>query len=276
VSGWRYAGWRGPFYPKGLPQREELSYASQRLGAIEINGTFYSLQRPERFGAWYEQTPREFRFAVKGSRFITHMKRLGGGAAPLANFFASGVLRLDDKLGPILWQVPASFVFDAERIESFLACVPRDFAAAARLGRRHDRRLAARAWLRHRTNRPIRHALEVRHESFFCEELYAILRRHGVALVFSHTAGRWPYAEELTSDFVYLRLHGPSALYASNYDHRALARWARRVRDWRCGGRDVWVFFDNTDKRHAPGNAETLIARCARGPRPSSGRAARA
>jgi uncharacterized protein YecE (DUF72 family) len=168
VSGWRYAPWRGRFYPRGLPQRDELAYASERLGAIEINGTFYSLQRPERFATWYAQSPRDFRFAVKGSRFITHMKRLRDVGVALANFTASGVLRLEEKLGPILWQLPASFAFDAERVDAFLGRLPRDFAAAARLGRRHDRRLRARAWLRYRENRAIRHALEVRHESFFC------------------------------------------------------------------------------------------------------------
>ncbi len=279
VSGWRYAPWRGHFYPEGVRPRDELRYASERLDALEINGTFYALQRPERFGEWYAQTPRGFRFAVKGSRFITHMKRLEDTTTPLANFFASGVLRLEEKLGPFLWQLPASLRWDAERVDAFLGRLPRDFEAAARLGRRHDGRLKARAWLRFRTNRRVRHALEVRHESFLCEEMVRALRRHRVALVFSHTAGRWPYAEELTAGFVYLRLHGPGALYASDYDARARERWARRIETWCDGGqpddaetitdrtpprrerRDVWVFFDNTDKRHAPRDARALMER---------------
>jgi uncharacterized protein YecE (DUF72 family) len=282
VSGWRYEPWRRHFYPEGLPQRDELRFASEHLDAVEINGTFYSLQRPERFGTWYAQTPRDFRFAVKGSRFVTHIKRLRDVTVPLANFFASGVLRLEEKLGPLLWQLPRSFQWDAERVDGFLASLPRDFASAARLGHRHDGRLKARAWLRFRTNRRLRHALEARHESFFCDEMVRVLRRHRVALVFSHTDGQWPYAEELTADLVYLRLHGPGRLYASDYDEQAREHWARRIEAWRDGGepedaktiterrpprharRDVWVFFDNTDKRHAPHNAAALIERLAR------------
>jgi len=279
VSGWRYEPWRSHFYPAGLPHRDELCYASQQLDAVEINGTFYSLQRPESFGAWYAQTPPAFRFAVKGSRFVTHMKRLKDVAVPLANFFASGVLRLEEKLGPFLWQLPASVRFDPERLEVFLSSLPRDFAAAARLGRRHDHRLKARAWLRFRTNRRLHHVLEVRHESFLCDELVRLLRRHRVALAFSHTDSRWPYVEEVTADLVYLRLHGPGRLYASDYDASAREGWAERIEAWRGGGqpddadtiteqppprrrgRDVWVFFDNTDKRHAPHNAVALIER---------------
>jgi uncharacterized protein YecE (DUF72 family) len=282
VSGWRYPPWRGHFYPAGLPQRDELRFASARFGALEVNGTFYALQRPERFGEWYDATPRGFRFAVKGSRFITHTKRLADATVPLANFFASGVLRLDDKLGPFLWQLPASFRWDAARVDRFLATLPRDFEAAARLARRHDRRLRAPAWLGFDTNRRLEHALEVRHESCLCAEMVRVLRRHRVALVFSHTGGRWPYAEELTAGFVYLRLHGPGRLYASDYDASARERWVRRIEAWRDGGqpddartvtgrppprrqaRDVWVFFDNTDKLHAPRDAEALIARLRR------------
>jgi uncharacterized protein YecE (DUF72 family) len=285
VSGWRYAPWRGRFYPADLPHPLELRFAGERFGAIEINGTFYSLQRPERFARWHDETPRGFRFAVKGSRFITHMKRLEDVAVPLANFYASGVLRLEEKLGPFLWQLPADFPLDTERIERFLDLLPRDCAAAARLGRRHDERLPARAWLTYGANRRLEHALEFRHPSFLCADLVRIARRQRVALVFSHTAGRWPYVEELTAGFAYLRLHGPADLYASDYGRRAREEWARRIEAWAAGGepddarkitewdpparrgRDVWVFFDNTDKVHAPRNAVALIERLATGAR---------
>jgi len=277
VSGWRYDDWRGSFYPDHLPRSEELSYASSRFGALELNGTFYSLQSPESFGQWYAQTPRGFRFAVKGSRYVTHMKRIDDVATALANFFASGVLRLEEKLGPVLWQLPARLPFDADRLDRFLAQLPHDFSSAAKRARRHDDRLPHRAWLRFRTDRRIRHALEVRHESFLCPEFVDILRRHRVGLVASHTVGRWPYVEELTAHFAYLRLHGPGALYASRYDEQAIAYWAERAEAWQRGEepedaekitdrpppgrgrRDVWVFFDNTDKRHAPEDARALI-----------------
>jgi len=279
VSGWRYGPWRKSFYPEELRQREELSYASRQFGAIEINGTFYSLQRPERFGDWYACTPPEFRFAVKGSRYITHMKRLTDIDTPLANFFASGLLRLDDKLGPLLWQLPPDMRFDAARLEHFLSRLPRDFDAAADLARHHDDRLRSEPWLDYSRNRTLEHALEFRHESFMCNELVRMARRHDVALVFSHTDGRWPYVEEITAHFVYVRLHGPGELYASNYDARAEELWAERVLAWHSGSepgnavritarppprrraRDVWVFFDNTDKRHAPANARSLMQR---------------
>lgn len=285
VSGWRYSPWRGRFYPVGLPARKELAHASRRFDALEINGTFYSLQQPESFARWYEQTPRGFRFAVKGGRFITHMKRLANVRAPLANFFASGVLRLEEKLGPFLWQLPASFHWDEERLDAFLGLLPRSFSEAARLARHRDARTKGRAWLRYRHDRPLYHALEVRHESFFREDFAALLRRHRVALVASHTDGRWPYTEELTAGFVYLRLHGPGRLYASDYDSRALERWAHRIEAWQRGDqprdaetfsgrepprrrvRDVWVFFDNTDKVHAPANAERLRRRLGEPPR---------
>src|SRR6201987_1551004 len=135
ISGWRYKGWRGVFYPEDLPQKRELEYASRIFRSIEINGTFYSLQRPESFARWAEATPEDFVFAVKGPRYITHMRRLLEPRAPLANFLASGVLRLGPKLGPVLWQLPPSFRFDKARLEAFFALLPRDTAAAARLAR---------------------------------------------------------------------------------------------------------------------------------------------
>jgi uncharacterized protein YecE (DUF72 family) len=192
ISGWTYAGWRGHFYPRNLPKRWELEYASHRLNSIEINGTFYSLQRPDNFAAWREQTPDGFRFAVKGSRFITHMKRLKDARAALANFFAQGVLRLEEKLGPILWQFPASMRYDAGRFEEFMAMLPHDTSAAVELARQHDHRVEGRTWLESERKRNVAHAFEIRNESFLCDGFVRQLRRHNAALVFSDAGPHWP------------------------------------------------------------------------------------
>ena len=193
ISGWTYPPWRrGNFYPAKWPQKRELEYASRKVNSIEINGSFYSLQRPESYRAWYEATPADFLFSVKGGRFITHLKRLRDVAAPLANFFASGILLLREKLGPILWQLPPSFRYDPERLEDFFHLLPRDTRAAAELARHHDARLDGPAWTRTDRNRPLRHALEVRHDSFLDEKFIALLRRHYIALVVADTAANGP------------------------------------------------------------------------------------
>ena len=279
ISGWTYAGWRGVFYPKGLRARDELRHASRALNAIEINGTFYSLQRASSFERWYDETPRGFRFALKGSRFITHMKQLNDVRIPLANFFASGPLALEEKLGPILWQFSERMRFDAGRFEAFMQMLPRTTADAVRLGRRHDGRLKESAWLHPRADRTIRHAFEVRHESFRDDRFIELLRTHGMALVASDAAADWLYGEDVTSDFIYARLHGAEELYASGYTEAALDRWAARVRTWASGRepadaerlgssrapvrarRDVYVFFDNDRKVKAPFDARMLAAR---------------
>jgi uncharacterized protein YecE (DUF72 family) len=276
VSGWTYAPWRGVFYPKGLKREEELAYASAHLRAIEINGTFYAMQRPDTFASWASQVPADFVFAVKAPRFITHILRLRDPLVPLANFIASGLLRLDIHLGPILWQFPSNFRFDPARIVPFLKLLPRSTGAAAVLGRKHDNRLRAPAWLDVETSRPMRHAFEIRHESFLGQEFIDILRSHDVALVCADSV-RWPRLMDVTSDFVYCRLHGSGELYASNYDNAALDEWARRSKAWAAGGepadaervggrakfrkRDVFVFFDNDKKVRAPANAMELIRR---------------
>ena len=181
ISGWRYKGWRGVFYPKGLPQKRELEHAASIFRSIEINGTFYSLQRPENFTAWAAATPEDFVFAVKGPRYITHMKRLKDSETPLANFFASGVFRLGHRLGPILWQLPPNFSFEPKRIESFLKLLPRDTEKAASIARRHDKWLTSRAEVRPHVKMPLRHALEIRHESFRVKEFIELLRAYDVA-----------------------------------------------------------------------------------------------
>ena len=259
ISGWSYPGWRGKFYPKGLPQKRELEYAARQFASVEINSTFYRMQTPDAFAAWAAQAPEDFVFAVKGPRFITHMKQLNDVTVPLANFFASGVLRLGAKLGPILWQFSPRFRFDADRLAAFFALLPRDTKAAARLGRRHDHRLKAPAWLK-ADERPLRHAIEIRHDSFRSQAFIDLLRKHDVALVCADTV-EWPLLMDVTSDFVYCRLHGSEELYASGYDAAALDTWAARVVAWAEGARDVFVYFDNDAKVRAPVDAMGLMER---------------
>jgi len=262
ISGWRYPGWRGDFYPRGLPQRRELEYASRRLTSIEINGSFYSLQRPSSYVSWRDETPDDFVFAVKGGRFVTHLKRLVDAETPLANFFASGVLALGPKLGPILWQLPENLRFDADVLESFFELLPHTTTQAAALAARHDDKVKeGRALTETDADRPMRHALEFRSSTFVDEAAFAIMRRHGVACVLADTAGRWPKVEQLTADFMYVRLHGDKELYASGYSDAALDEWAERCRRWQREGLDVFVYFDNDSKGFAPHDAMRLIQR---------------
>jgi uncharacterized protein YecE (DUF72 family) len=261
VSGWRYPPWRGVFYPVGLPHARELEFASRRLRTVEINGSFYSLQRPSSYRSWYAATPADFVFAVKGGRFLTHHKKLRDCATPLANFLASGVLALEEKLGPILWQLPPQLPFDAERLEAFFAMLPRSTAAAAELARGHDQRLQYGAHLEVSVDRPLRHAVEIRHPTFEDPSFVRLLRRAGIALCVADTAGRWPYLEDVTADFVYVRLHGDKRLYVSGYGRAALDAWAVRIAAWRRAGHDVFVYFDNDVKVRAPFDAMNLAAR---------------
>jgi uncharacterized protein YecE (DUF72 family) len=275
ISGWRYNGWRGVFYPEKLPQRRELEFASRKFDSIELNGSFYSLQRPESFFQWDAETPPGFIFSIKGSRYITHMLRLRNAEGPLANFFAQGLLRLGKKLGPILWQFPANFAFEPERLEPFLALLPRTQKQAADLARKHDDRLKDRSWLEVRRDAAVRHAIEIRHESFVSEKFIRLLRSYDVGLVVADTV-EWPLLMDVTSSFVYCRLHGSKELYASRYEPGDLDLWARRIVTWASGGevddgrrasqrnapkrtrRDVYVYFDNDMKVHAPFDAEQL------------------
>lgn len=279
ISGWRYGPWRGTFYPADLPQRRELEYASRQVNSIEINGSFYSLQHVSSWQTWYRETPDDFMFSLKGSRFITHLLRLREPEKPLANFFAQGLLALEEKLGPILWQFPPNFTFDPERIERFFHLLPRTTKDAAALARHHDERMKGRSYTRIRTERPLRHAMEIRHESFRTPEFIELLRRHAIALVVADTAGKWPFIEDISADFIYARLHGDEELYVSGYTPEALDRWAARVNAWLRGGeaadavhvsnrkppkskgRDVYVYFDNDVKVRAPFDAIGLSQR---------------
>ncbi|MES2978908.1 MAG: DUF72 domain-containing protein [Pseudomonadota bacterium] len=282
ISGWRYAGWRGVFYPKGLTQARELEFASRRVQSIEINGSHYSLQSAESYGNWHDATPPGFMFSVKGPRFLTHMLRLDPLRlrAGTANFLASGLFCLRAKLGPILWQFPPNFVFEPERFEAFLQMLPQDTHAAAALAREHDRHVRHPA-LEPGRKRRMRHAVEVRHDTFCTPAFIAMLRKYRVAFVVSDSVMPWPYAEGLCTDFIYLRLHGTQTLYGGEYSDDALDRWASRLQSWAAGrqpsdarlvssilarkrgGRDVFCYFDNDQKVQAPQDAQRLMTRLA-------------
>lgn len=280
VSGWSYDSWRnGRFYPDDLPRRAELEYVTRRFPAVEINGSFYSLVKPDSWIRYADAAPDDFRFAVKGSRFITHMKSLKDARTPLANFLASGVLRLEEKLGPILWQLPERAA-DAGRLKSFIDLLPDDTERASRLARRHDHRLTGRASFVSHSNRPVRHGLELRNERLFTDDIVRHCRARDIALVVSDSGGKWAYTEEQTAAWTYVRLHGAPRVYASRYSDQRLDHWADRILDWHRGtvpddadritdldrpaggaDRDVWVFFDNDQKGNAPLDARRLVDR---------------
>jgi uncharacterized protein YecE (DUF72 family) len=278
ISGWTYKPWRGVFYPEDLSQKRELEYASKTFNSIEINGTFYSLQRPTSFERWAAETPDDFVFSVKAPRFITHMRRLKEVDAPVSNFLASGIFNLGAKLGPILWQLPPNFQFKPEILEAFFKLLPHDTEEAAAVARRHDKWMSGREALKPDAKRPMRHAMEIRHTSFVTPEFINLLRKYDVALVCADTV-EWPRLMDLTSDFMYCRLHGSEVLYASGYDDAALDQWSVRVNAWLRGkepedaerviqekgpkrpSRDVFVYFDNDAKVRAPFDAKGLTAR---------------
>ena len=279
ISGWRYAPWRGNFYPKGLTQKKELRFASRAVSSIEINGSFYSLQTPERYADWYADTPKGFVFSVKGPRYITHVRRLREVDGALANFFASGIFRLKEKLGPILWQFPPSFKFDPALFEAFLRQLPHDTEAALAIARDCEPRMEGRSYLSVDRKRRMRHAVEIRNASFVDPAFVELLRKYQVALVVADTAGKWPHHEDLTSDFVYIRLHGAEELYTSGYTDAALDEWRRRIESWNAGSqpddarlisskkprrrasRQVYCYFDNDVKVRAPYDARQLLHR---------------
>jgi uncharacterized protein YecE (DUF72 family) len=280
ISGWTYAPWRGVFYPERLPHARELAYAAERFSTIEINGSFYSLQRPSSYARWAAATPDDFIFSVKGSRFITHMLRLRNVEQALANFFASGLLLLGPKLGPVLWQFSPNFSFDAALLENFFQLLPQTTMQAAQLGRSHDSRVEGRAHTETDEDRPLRHAIEIRHDSFLSEEFVRLLRQYRIALVCADTVS-WPRLVDATTDFVYCRLHGSRELYASGYGPKAIATWADRMVAWASGNppagprisafspmearpHDVYVYFDNDAKVRAPADALSLERRLAK------------
>jgi uncharacterized protein YecE (DUF72 family) len=280
MSGWRYDEWRGTFYPEKLTQKRELEYASRQLNSIELNGTFYSLQKPKSYLEWSSQTPDDFVFAVKGTQFITHVRKLENVETPLANFLAQGLLRFGKKLGPILWQFPPGFKFDPQRLETFFKLLPRTHKQAAAYARQRDEWMADRSWLEVEEDLPLRYAIEARNKSFAVPEYISLLRANQIAVVVADT-DKWPRMMDITADFVYCRLHGNEEIYPNGYDADGIDSWARRVLAWSRGeeatdgvrvhpapgpkqaARDVFVYFDDDVKVRAPHDALSLSRKIA-------------
>ena len=235
VGGWNFAPWRGPFYPKGLVQAQELHYASRQLTSIEINSTFYGLQKPATFQKWDDETPDGFVFSVKAPRFVMHRKRLADGAASIERFLESGVLQLATKLGAINWQLPPTMPFDAGDLAAFLALLPRKLEG-----------------------RELRHALEARHPSFDCEEFVALAREHDVAIVEAGDS-EYPRIRARTATFSYLRLMGTKPGSPNGYPPAALARWRDRAETLARDG-DVFLYFISGAKVRNPQAARALLA----------------
>ena len=278
MSGWTFEGWRGDFYPKGLPQKKELEFASRKVNSIEVNGTFYALQKPPTFRRWYEETPEDFCFSIKAPQYITHVKRLKDVDEAVANFFASGLFCLKEKLGPILWQFPPNVTLKDDRFERFLELLPYDSKSAIGISKKHSSKMDGRSELSLAGDRPIRHAFEFRHPSFQNPEFIELLRKYGVAIVFAHSGLKSPYMEDITADFIYARMHGQELQYKNGYPRDVLSWWADRVALWTKGKepkdalcvseekpkaikRDAFVYFDTEEKAYAPSDALKLAQR---------------
>jgi uncharacterized protein YecE (DUF72 family) len=256
IGGWTFAPWRGVFYPNDLKQKDELAYASRKLTAIEINGTYYGSQKPETFRKWADETPEDFVFSVKGSRFTTNRRVLAEAGESITRFFAQGITELGPKLGPVLWQLPNTKKFDPDDIEAFLALLP---AKADDL--------------------PLRHCIEARHPSFRDPAFAALLRKAGAAVVFADHE-TYPAFADVTADFVYARLQTGSDEVETAYEAPALKAWADRLVTWAEGGRpddleyadaahkaevkprEVFAFIIHEGKVRAPAGAMALIELC--------------
>ena len=252
IGGWTYEPWEETFYPAGLPKKSQLNHASRQVTAIEINGTFYRLQKPEVFAKWRDDTPDTFMFSIKAPRYLTYRKVLSEANASVPRFLASGLSELRHKLGPILWQLPPSLHFDADDIAKFLTILPHTLDGL-----------------------PLRHVLEVRHKSFVTPEYTELARKHSVATVFAHT-DEFPSFADITADFVYARLRKAVATEPTGYSEVDLQAWSERARQWAAGGspadlpyasdvpaprqpRDVYVYFINGAKERAPAAAMHLL-----------------
>ncbi|WP_244640127.1 DUF72 domain-containing protein [Devosia pacifica] len=258
IAGWVYAPWRGHFYPEGLVQKNELSYASEQLGIIEINATFRATQKRTSFANWGRQARDGFVFSIKGPQAVTHIKRLKDCKEPLARFFASGPLVLGEKLGPFIWQLPPNMKFDPARLEDFLALLPTSIEEYLELAGMASGDEDA-PQIDTSSIGPIRHAMEARHESFDCGAFRELLAQHNVAQVIPDTI-QMP-RRDVTADFVYCRLQGPARDVAKGYEPADLDNWASQIEEWTSAGKDVFAFFVHEDKLHAPDNAKALIER---------------
>ncbi len=236
VGGWTYEPWRGLFYPKGLPQARELEHASRHLTSIEINGTYYSMFKPDSWAKWRDMTPPGFVFSVKGSRYCTNRKDLGTAGESVERFVRQGLAELRDRLGPISWQFAGTKKFNADEMSAFLTLLPREVAGL-----------------------PLRHALEVRHPGFATEPFYDLARRHNAAIVFADH-DEFPKIEQPTADFTYARLMRSQAEIETGYSAKDLDAWAKTAKGW-TGRGDAFVYFIAGAKERAPAAAQALIAR---------------
>jgi len=258
IGGWTFEPWRGTFYPEGLVQKRELEYASRKLTTIEINGTFYGSQKPSTFAKWHDETPDDFVFSLKAPRFSTNRRVLAEAGESVERFLASGVLELKNKLGPINWQFAPTKQFDADDFEAFLNLLPHQV-----------------------DGREIRHALEVRHESFRDEAFVALARKHGVAIVMAGDS-KYPQIADVTAKFVYARIMGTTEQFAQGYDDKTLELWTKRASDWASGGtpkgletlgkpaaattpRDVYLYVISGFKTHNPAAGIAMIERLSGG-----------
>ncbi|MES2161012.1 MAG: DUF72 domain-containing protein [Pseudomonadota bacterium] len=237
IGGWDYAPWRETFYPQGTPQKKALAYASCQLSSIEINGTYYRTAKPEHFAAWAAQTPDDFVFSVKASRYATNRKLLAEAGESIERFINSGLSELGDKLGPILWQLAATKRFDPDELQAFFRLLP------ARLGARK-----------------LRHVLDVRHDSFLCDDYYRLARKHKIATVITDSPD-YPNIGELTGEFVYARLMNARSEVATGYTGPALKKLAEQARQWQQGAKsgDAFIYFINGAKERAPAAAVHLL-----------------
>jgi uncharacterized protein YecE (DUF72 family) len=276
MSGWTFAPWRGHFYPKKMVQKKELEYASRQVNSIEINGTFYSLQKPKTFQSWYDQTPEDFVFAVKAPQFITHVLRLKDSFEPLCTFLGSGLLCLKKKLGPILWQFPPNVTLKDDRFEKFIKLLPQDSNHAAELSKNHSSKIEGRAWTEAGGDYRIRHAFEFRHSSFQNRDFIEMMKAYSIAVVIADSAKKSPYFEDLTSDFVYVRMQGENLDFEKGYTDLALKEMAYRVKTWSSGSqvkdakcvsdlspfpgeKDIFLYFNNDEKINSPHDAVKMI-----------------
>lgn len=229
TSGWSYGHWEGIFYPEDLKQNEKLVYYAQYFDTVEINSSFYHLHRPATYANWYKKTPKDFLFAVKGSRFISHVKKMNQPQEPLKNFFDS-IKPLKEKQGPILWQFPPNFKLNLERLKNFIKFL----------------------------NKKYKYTFEFRHESWFCQEVYNLFKKHNISLCLASTPS-YPYEEVITANFVYCRLHGSKSLYASKYTPSELKEWAKKIKKWK---KTCYIYFDNDAQGYAVENALELKKLC--------------
>lgn len=274
MSGWTYAPWRGDFYPEKLTQKKELEYASRQVTSIEINGTFYSMQKPSSFKTWATETPDDFQFSVKAPRYLTHIKRLKEYGAGLANFFATGLLKLEHKLGVILWQLPSFLPLKDGRFEDFFGVLPRTGLQAMELAKHHSPSISDICDFEIQKDFPIEHVFEFRNPTFFNPDFLKVMKQNNIGLVLADSADKSIYSEDLTSSVVYLRMHGLGKKHAKGYTSSELLDLSERIRSWTHGKRvdgpkllteedlkprDVYVYFDNDAKETAPANAIQLL-----------------